>query len=86
MTLDDTAISHIAKIIQMAIITGTDIVDHLRMMKLDVNPNDSLKLILNDEYKEIHDNSISVMVENALTRRDEELGLNQTQEANIDNE
>jgi hypothetical protein len=86
MTLDDNAISHIAKIIQMAIITGTDIVDHLRMMKLDTNPNDSLKLILNDEYKEIHDNSISVMVKNSLSRRDEELGLNQAQEVNIDNE
>jgi len=72
MNLNDMTIGHIAKLIQMALITGTDIVDHIRMMSLEVDPNDSSKLTLNEEYRELHDQSISVMVKNALERKDEQ--------------
>ena len=51
MKLHDTAIAQVAKIVQMAILTGTDIVDHLRMVELEVN-KDGL-LTLEKEYKEI---------------------------------
>ena len=34
MRLDDSVIGHVAKLIQLAILTGTDIVDHMRMMRL----------------------------------------------------
>ena len=62
MHLDDKTIGHIAKLIQLAIITGTDIVDHLRMMKLELSEENSL--ILDKEYNEIHDTSLQTMIQN----------------------
>ena len=35
MKFDDSLISHIAKILQVALITGTDIVDNLRTIRLE---------------------------------------------------
>ncbi len=60
MKLHDNTIAHIAKIIQMAIITGTDIVDHLRMMELELSENDIL--VLTQEYKSHQDNSVEEMI------------------------
>ena len=47
MKLSDEVIAHIAKLLQLAILTGTDIVDHLRMIKLDT---DNDLLYLNEDY------------------------------------
>ena len=62
MVLSDSAIGHIAKLIQMALITGTDLVDHLRMMQLKTNDKDSHKLELEDAYSDMHDKSINEMI------------------------
>lgn len=69
MHLDDKTIGHIAKLIQLAIITGTDIVDHLRMMKLELSEENSL--VLDKEYNEIHDTSLQTMIQNAQTTPEE---------------
>jgi hypothetical protein len=34
MTLNDEVIGHIAKLVQLAILSGTDVVDHLRTIRL----------------------------------------------------
>ena len=34
MKLSDEVIAHVARLLQMAILTGTDLVDHLRMIRL----------------------------------------------------
>ena len=34
MRLDDSVIGHVAKLVQIAILTGTDVVDHMRMVRL----------------------------------------------------
>ena len=60
MNLDDTTIAQIVKLIQMALITGTDIVDHLRMMILDVDSNN--KIVLNSEYAEVFEEQIQKML------------------------
>lgn len=60
MNLEDSAIAQIVKLIQMALLTGTDIVDHLRMMQLEVN--DSNKIVLNTEYAEIFNEQIEKML------------------------
>ena len=70
MKLHDTAIAQVAKIVQMAILTGTDIVDHLRMVELEAN-KDGL-LTLEKEYKKIFDNSIEKMLTNASSHSKEE--------------
>ena len=70
MKLHDTAIAQVAKIVQMAILTGTDIVDHLRMVELEEN-KDGL-LTLEREYKEIFNNSIEKMLTNVNSQSKEE--------------
>ena len=62
MKLHDTSIAQIAKIIQMAILTGTDIVDHLRMVTLEVQEDNMLHV--EQEYKKVFDESISKMLSN----------------------
>lgn len=63
MKLHDNTIAHIAKLVQMAIITGTDVVDHLRMMDLEVKDEDVL--VLCEEYKKNQDLSIQDMLQKA---------------------
>ena len=41
-TLSDDAIAAIAKLVQIAILTGTDVVDNLRTLKLTVSSTDTL--------------------------------------------
>lgn len=64
MKLHDTTIGHIAKLVQIAILTGTDVVDHLRMLTLK---NDEEFLHLEDEYYEIFNSQVERMLENAST-------------------
>ena len=60
--LTDTAIAQIAKCIQMAILTGTDIVDHLRQLEFETN--DNYLQISTDTAAQFNDN-ISRMIEEA---------------------
>ena len=48
MTLDDSAIAQIAKVLQVAILTGTDIVDNLRQVKFVA---DGDTLFMDSEYE-----------------------------------
>ena len=41
-TLSDDAIAAIAKLVQIAILTGTDVVDNLRTLKMNTSSNNSL--------------------------------------------
>ena len=47
MKLNDEVIAHIAKQLQLAILTGTDIVDNLRLIKLQ---EENGQLFLDQEY------------------------------------
>lgn len=62
MKLHDNSIAHIAKIIQMAILSGTDIVDHLRMVRFSSIEDDFL--VIDEEYEEIFNSSINKMMNN----------------------
>ena len=61
LKISDEVISHLAKIIQLGILSGTDIVDHMRMIRLQESEEDTL--ILSDEYRESSDNQIQSMLE-----------------------
>ena len=61
--LSDDAIAHIAKLLQMAILTGTDIVDNLRILSL-VSDDDGL-LKVDPEHQKNLTSSIDKMVEQA---------------------
>lgn len=63
MKLSDTVIAHIAQIMQLAIITGTDIVDHMRMIELVDDGENTLQL--NPDYNERNDENLQRMVREA---------------------
>ena len=64
MKFNDEVIAHIAKLLQMALITGTDIVDHLRMIVLDEKEE---MLCLNETYNENNEINIQKMIDEALS-------------------
>lgn len=59
--LSDESIAQIAKLLQVALLDGTDIVDHLRAVW--VEPNDDGYLVPTAEYNAIFEKQIEFMVE-----------------------
>tara|TARA_Y100000310_G_scaffold208719_1_gene209331 strand:+ start:1652 stop:1897 length:246 start_codon:yes stop_codon:yes gene_type:complete len=57
--LSDSSIGQIAKLLQLAILSGTDVVDHLRTLKL-VAANGNLEL--EDSYKEQFEKNLESML------------------------
>ena len=62
LTMTDNAISHIAKLVQVAILTGTDIVDNLRMAQF-VTVDDQLEV--SPDYQEAFNTNIERMLSEA---------------------
>ena len=69
--IDDSVIGHVAKLLQVSLITGTDIVDHMRMIRLRSHSQEANKLVLDDEYREVFDSSLDKMIKNAQTIKSE---------------
>lgn len=63
MKLNDEVIAHIAQILQMAILTGTDVVDHLRMVRLTGQDGE---LFLDEEYAKNNEDNIKSMLAAAV--------------------
>ena len=59
--LSDEVIAQIAKLLQLAMITGTDVVDNLRTMSVEVE-EDTGMLCLTDEYREVSDTQIQKLL------------------------
>ena len=76
VNLSDEAIAQVAKVLQLAIITGTDIVDNLRQMKFTVT-DDSIKL--SPEYKKNFDVWIETMMEEIRNNTVTETGAEENQ-------
>lgn len=66
--LDDNVIAHIARILQVSMLTGTDIIDHMRMIRLDQKDE---SLILQKEYADVFDGSLDSMLKNAQEAKGE---------------
>jgi hypothetical protein len=60
--LSDEVISQVAKLIQLAILTGTDIVDNLRMLRLTGNDD---VLELDTEYSKNFEENLNKMITEA---------------------
>ena len=69
MRLSDEAIAHIAQLVQIAILTGTDVVDNLRMMELF---NDDGALFLDADYERRSDDNIQRMIKEAVNAQNQE--------------
>jgi hypothetical protein len=61
--LSDSVIAHVAKLLQLAILSGTDVIDHLRMMRLEEDTNSIGNLCLTDAYSSLSDSQIQKMLE-----------------------
>ena len=68
LQLDDSVVGHVAKILQVALITGTDIIDHMRMIRL--TEKDS-KILLEEDYQKTFDVSLDTMLKNAQEQQGE---------------
>ena len=62
LKISDEVISLLARIIQLGILSGTDIVDHMRMIRLQRVDGDE-SLILSDEYRQSSENQIQEMLD-----------------------
>ena len=74
--LEDQTIAQIAKCLQVAILTGTDIADNLRQLELEVK--DDGKIGVTEEYLGIFNNNIEKLlndVQAPITNEDEQLKL-----------
>ena len=63
LKLSDNTISQIAKCVQVAMLTGTDVVDHLRQLELEEN-NGSINV--SKEYLSVFESNIEKMLQEAV--------------------
>ena len=69
MRLDDEVVAHIAKILQIAILSGTDVTDGLRMMRL--LQEDGI-LFLDEDYDSAFDANVDRMLDEASKNTQEQ--------------
>ena len=62
--LDDTTIMQIVRLIQMGMLTGTDVADQLRTLQLSIN-EETQTLVPAPEYADQFDENVSKLVEMA---------------------
>jgi len=58
----DEVIAQVARLVQLAIITGTDIVDNLRMLSVTPSESDNEVLVLTDEYRQIAEDQLAKLM------------------------
>ena len=61
-SLSDDVIAHVAQLLQLAILTGTDIVDNLRMIRLTQLGEGLSTLRLDPEYKQNSESNVEKMM------------------------
>jgi hypothetical protein len=62
--LSDEFIGQVAKLLQMALITGTNIVDNLRLVHVTTT-EDGREIVLTPEYKEYFEASVNKLLDEA---------------------
>jgi len=60
--LNDNVIAHLVKLLQIGILTGTDVVDQFRMIRLTIEEGE---LFLDEEYEKNQEASIEKMLKQA---------------------
>ncbi len=60
--LNDSVIAHFVKLLQLGLLTGTDIVDHFRMVRLTLEEGE---LFLNKDYENNQEENVNRMLQQA---------------------
>ncbi len=63
LRLTDEVIGQIAKLVQLAILTGTDIVDNMRMIRLTVDEENTDRLNLSESYRTLANSQVESLLE-----------------------
>ncbi len=63
--LADSTIAHIAQLLQLAIVTGTDITDHFRMIRMEPSELVPEELTLTKQYSDQAEENLTKLVEEA---------------------
>ena len=71
MSLSDEVIGQVARLVQIAILTGTDVVDNLRMLRVTFNEEDG-NLVLTDEYRAMAAEQVEKMLQEVSQTEAEE--------------
>ena len=66
--LSDELIGQLAKLVQLSILTGTNVVDHFRLLRVETEEG---RLTLTPEYKEYFENSLNSMLKEAEQLQEE---------------
>ena len=69
LKLSDNVIAHVARLLQVSMLTGTDIVDHMRMIRLKEKESD---LSLDEEYSSVFDGTLDKMMKNVADQNNQE--------------
>jgi hypothetical protein len=72
-TFSDELISTVAKLLQLAMLTGTDIYDHMRTIQ--ATPSEDGKLVLNVDFKQKLDQEIERLMGQATQLEADSYGL-----------
>tara|TARA_B100000214_G_C23967250_1_gene628362 strand:- start:2074 stop:2301 length:228 start_codon:yes stop_codon:yes gene_type:complete len=70
--LSDQIIAEVSRLLQVAILTGTDVVDNLRLLEVQDDPDQEGILVLTDAYTERAENNINKMLSEAKGARGED--------------
>ena len=62
MSLSDEVIGQVARLVQIAILTGTDVVDNLGMLRVTLDEEDG-NLVLTDEYRAMASQQVEKMLQ-----------------------
>ena len=65
MTLSDNVIAHVAQLVQIAILTGTDVVDHMVLV------DNEGTLELDEEYEQRSEENVQRMIREAVAMQGE---------------
>ena len=65
----DEVIAQIAKLVQIAILTGTDVVDNLRMLRVTTGEDGSL--VLTDEYRAMAEAQVQKLMDEVSSHDNE---------------
>jgi hypothetical protein len=60
--LSDQIIAEVSRLLQVAILTGTDVVDNLRLLEVQEDSSQEGILVLTDSYTERSENNINKML------------------------
>jgi len=61
-SLSDNVLRRIVQVMQEGMLTGTDVTDHMRMIRLTPSDDDPSKLVMTEDYQELVENQHEIML------------------------